>query len=147
MNSIVEELFVPIGPVTGRCFAIPVTSTSVHIDITAGNYAALAAFINSGACIVDLTGDDDVFYRWSTSRGTGGAEPTETVDQAVTSASGTQANITPRLFAGERKVERPGLIDANNLVQGIVVKSTVAATILRITIYSKSAAQRLSLNG
>lgn len=138
LNEAVEELFMPIGPITGRCFAVPVTSTSAHIDLTAGNYAALAAFINAGACLVEVTGDDDVFYRWSS------ATSGETVDQAVTGASGTQANICPRLFAGERKVERPGLAVAKLLtVQGIVVKSVVAATILRITVCSKHRSQRM----
>ena len=140
MHEMVEELFIPIGPVTGMCFAVPVTSTSAHIDLTAANYATLLAAINGG-CLVEVAGDDDVFYRWSN------ATSGETVDQTVTGASGTQANICPRLFAGERKPERPGLINANSLVQGIVVKSVVAATIMRIVICSRSAAQRMSLNG
>jgi len=140
LPTIVEELFVPVGPVTGMCYAVPVTSGSVHIDLTAANYAALRTAINGG-CIVELTCDDDVFWRWSI------ATSGETVDQTITGASGTQANITPRLFAGERKVERPGLINANQEVNGIVVKSVVSATILRITICSRSAAQRMALNG
>ena len=140
MHPQVEELFMPVGPITGKCFAVPVTSSSVHIELV-GNYLALKNAINDGACIVEVTCDDDVFYRWST------AASGETVDQTITGASGTQANITPRLFVGERKVERPGLIDANNPVLGIVVKSVVAATILRITICSRNAAQRMSLNG
>jgi len=140
MNGAVEELFMPVGAITGRCFAVPVTSTSVHIDLTAANYAALLSFINNNACIVEVTGDDDVFYRWSA------ATSGETVDQTVTGASGTQANITPRLFAGERKVERPGLaIAKGQTVQGIVVKSVVAATILRITICSKTRVERMWL--
>lgn len=140
MHPQVEELFMPVGPITGKCFAVPVTSTSAHIDLTGANYLALKTAIDGG-CLVEVTGDDDVFYRWST------ATSGETVDQTITGASGTQANICPRLFAGERKVERPGLIDANNPVLGIVVKSLVAATILRITICSRNAAQRMSLNG
>lgn len=140
MNGAVEELFMPVGPITGRCFAVPVTSTSAHIDLTATNYSALIAAINAGACIVEVTGDDDVFYRWSA------ATSGETVDQTVTGASGTQANICPRLFAGERKPERPGLAVAKGQsVQGIVVKSVVAATILRITICSKSRTERMWL--
>lgn len=146
MHPQVEELFMPVGPITGKVFVVPVTSTSSHIDLTAAAYLALQTAINGG-CLVEITGDDDVFYRWSTSKGTGGAEPTEVANEAVTGASGTQADMVPRLFQGERKVERPGLIDANNEVKGIVVKSVVAATILRITICSRSAAQRMSLNG
>lgn len=140
MNGAVEELFMPVGPITGRCFAIPVTSSSVHIDLTGGNYAALLPFINAGAGIVEVTGDADVFYRWSA------ATSGETVDETVTGASGTQANITPRLFVGERKVERPGLAVAKGqTVQGIVVKSTAATTILRITVCSKSRVERMWL--
>ncbi len=140
MNGAVEELFMPVGPITGRCFAVPVTSTSAHIDLAGANYIALQTAINSGACIVEVTGDDDVFYRWSA------AASGETVDQTVTGASGTQANICPRLFAGERKVERPGLAVAKGQsVLGIVVKSVVAATILRITICSKSRTERMWL--
>lgn len=140
MNGAVEELFMPVGPITGRCFAVPVTSSNAHIDLTAANYAALLAAINEGACIVELTGDDDVFWRWST------ATSGETVDQTITGASGTQANICPRLFAGERKVERPALAaPKGSTIQGIVVKSIVAATILRITICSKSRVERMWL--
>ena len=138
MNEAVEELFMPVGPITGRCFAVPVTSTSAHIDLTAANYAALLAFINAGACIVELTGDADVYWRWSV------ATSGETVDQTITGASGTQANICPRLFVGERKIERPGLAVAKGQsVQGIVVKSDAATTILRITVCSKHRSQRM----
>jgi len=140
LPMIVEELFVPVAPVTGMVYVYPVTSTSFHHDLTAANSAALRAAINGG-CIVEITCDDDVFWRWSI------ATSGETVDQAITIAAGTQANMAPRLFAGERKVERPGLINANQEVNGLVVKSVVAATFFRVTICSRSAAQRMALNG
>lgn len=140
MNAQVEELFLPVAPIAGQVFVFSVTSTSNHFDLTASNTLALQTAINGG-CLVEITGDDDVFWRWSS------ATSGETVDESITVASGTQGNMAPRLFAGERKIERPGMAVTNATIKGLVVKSVVAATKLRVTICSRNTSQRLRLNG
>lgn len=129
LTESVEQLFMPFGPILGRQFNFDVTSTSAHIDLSSAgdnDSDALKVFFDGGL-LLELEADDDVGYRWST------ATTGEEVSLAATITTGTAAHQCRRLFAGASKVERPP-----PGTQGIVVISAVAATILRVTVVSKS---------
>lgn len=110
---------IPIGPSDGEPTTFPVTTGSVHFDLTGAAYVALARAIRMHRPLT-LKGNVDVFYRWSAQKSGG------TVDETMLATGGTPANQCDALFTGERSDERAPIG-----TKGIIIKGS-GAGFLRI---------------
>ena len=130
MHEMVEQLFRPVGAIEGSQFNISIAAaTNQHVRLDGGGDADLAGLVTAiqTGLVLELEGDADIGYLWSTAISGG------TVALTATATAGTAAQMCRRLFVGATHAHA-----APRGTKGLIVISDVA-TILRITVCSRQA--------